>query len=268
LQQRGQAGTGCGALQGRRALVTGSTGGLGLAVAETLAAAGCEILLHGLLLPEEAGTICETLARAHEVPVSYHHADLAAPAAVTAMMQAAGPVDILVNNAATRHFGPVDAMPPEHWDADLAVNLSAAFHTIRLALPAMRAKGWGRIVNMSSIYGLIGAVERVGYVVTKTALIGLTRAVALETARQGITCNALCPGTTLTPGIEARMRDSMASGGLDWEQATARMLAGKQPTGRFVQVEAVAGLVGFLCSEAGRDMTGAVLPVDGAWSAT
>jgi 3-hydroxybutyrate dehydrogenase len=268
LQQRGQAGAGRGGLHGRRALVTGSTGGLGLAVAESLAAEGCEILLHGLLLPEEARATCVALAAAHDVAVSYHHADLADPVATAAMMRAAGPIDILVNNAATRHFGPVDAMLPEHWDADLAVNLSAAFHTIRLALPAMRAKGWGRIVNMSSIYGLIGAVERVGYVVTKTALIGLTRAVALETARQGITCNALCPGTTLTPGIEARMRDSMASGGLDWEQAAARMLAGKQPTGRFVQVEAVAGLVGFLCSEAGRDMTGAVLPVDGAWSAT
>lgn len=262
VQQDG-AGTGR-----RRALVTGSTGGLGLAVAGALAAMGCDIVLHGLLAEGAAAELCGGLSRRHGVAVRYHRADLADAAAIAAMMAAAGEVDILVNNAATRHFAPIEAMPPEDWEADLAVNLTAAFHTIRLALPGMRARGWGRIVNMSSIYGLVGATDRVGYVATKTALIGLTRAVALETARQGITCNALCPGTTLTPGIEERIRAAMAGGALDRAAASSHILAGKQPSGRFIAAEAVAGLVAFLCSEAGRDLTGAALPVDGGWSAT
>lgn len=256
-----------GGLWGRRALVTGSTGGLGLAVAEALAASGCAIVLHGLLAPDAAEAVRAELAARYGVAVAYRRADLASPAEIEALMAAAGPLDILVNNAATRHFGTIDAMPPADWDADLAVNLSAAFHTIRLALPGMRARGWGRIVNMSSIYGLIGAAERVGYVVTKTALLGLTRAVALETARQGITCNAICPGTTLTPGIEARIETAMAERHQDRAAAEAAVLAGKQPSGRFVQASAVAGLVGFLCSAAGADLTGAALPVDGGWSA-
>ncbi|MDJ0388729.1 SDR family oxidoreductase [Roseomonas sp. E05] len=255
-------------LQGRLALITGSTGGLGLAVAHRLAADGCGILLHGLLEPGAAAAICGALAAEHGVSVTYHRADLRHPEATAAMLQAAGAIDILVNNAATRHFASVDAMPRADWDDDIAVNLSAAFDTIRLALPAMRQRGWGRIVNMSSIYGLIGTVDRVGYVVTKTALIGLTRAVALETARQGITCNALCPGTSLTPGIEARIHDAMTARGLDRAAAEAGVLTGKQPSGRFVQLGAVAGLVGFLCSDAAGDITGAALPVDGGWSAS
>ncbi|MBP0446985.1 SDR family oxidoreductase [Roseomonas sp. SSH11] len=255
-------------LRGRLALVTGSTGGLGLAVARRLAADGCDILLHGLAPAEEAEETRTALERDFGVDVAYHRADLAQPAQIEVLMAEAGRVDILVNNAATRHFAPVDAMPPEHWDADLAVNLSAAFHTIRLALPAMRAAGWGRIVNMSSIYGLIGTPDRVGYVVTKTGLIGLTRAVAIETARMGITCNALCPGTSLTPGIDQRIQGVMEADGLDRDGATAAVLRGKQPTGRFVETTAVADMVAFLCSESGRDVTGAVLPMDGGWSAS
>ncbi|WP_207553535.1 SDR family oxidoreductase [Teichococcus deserti] len=253
-------------MQGRRALITGSTGGLGLAVAEVLAAQGCALHLHGLATADEAGPVRAGLAARHGVDVAYHRADLADPAAIAALMAGVGPIDILVNNAATRHFGPIEKMPAEDWDADIAVNLSAAFHCIRLALPAMQAAGFGRILNMSSIYGLVGAVDRVGYVVTKTALIGLTRAVALETAKQGITCNALCPGTSLTPGIETRIEAAMQRGELR-EAATAAVLHGKQPTGRFIGLEAVAGLAAWLCSEAAADLTGAALPVDGGWSA-
>ncbi len=172
-----------------------------------------------------------------------------------------------MNNAATRHFAPVEEMPPADWDADIAVNLSAAFHLIRLTLPAMRRQGFGRIVNISSIYGLVGTAGRVGYVTTKTALIGLTRAVALETVRSGVTCNALCPGSTLTPDIEARLQRAMAASGMDHATAAARFLEGKQPSGRFVAAEAIAAAVALLCSPDSGDITGIALPVDGGWSA-
>jgi 3-hydroxybutyrate dehydrogenase len=254
-----------GGLRGRTALVTGSTGGIGHAVAASLAAAGCDLLLHGLASEGEAATAVEAIAARHEVAIRYHQADLGSLAAVEAMARAAGPVDILVNNAVCRHFGPLEQVRPEDWDTDLAVNLSAAFHLIRLTLPGMRARGFGRIVNMSSIYGLVGAPGRIGYVTTKTALIGLTRAVALETAEANITCNALCPGTTLTPNIEERIRASTGPAGR--AEAEARFLAGKQPTGRFVEPSAVGDMVAFLCGPAGRDITGAVLPMDGGWSA-
>ena len=252
----------------RRALITGSTGGLGLAVARALAAQGHAVLLHGLAEPAEAEAACAAIARDFGVAAAYHRADLADPAAISGLMAWAGPVDILVNNAATRHFGPTEAMAPDDWDADLAINLSAAFHTIRLVLPGMRERGWGRIVNISSIYGLIGAAGRVGYVTTKTALIGLTRAVAAETARDNITCNAVCPATTLTPGIEARITTAMERNGVTRAEAEADVLRGKQPTGRFVEASAVAAMIATLCSEAGRDVTGAALPMDGGWSTT
>jgi len=255
------------ALAGRTALVTGSTGGIGLAVAEALAAQGCGIVLHGLATEAEAAAPLAALRARHGVAARYHRCDLAEPAAIAAMLAAVGAPDILVHNAATRHFGPVEETTPEAWDTDIAVNLSAAFHLVRLGLPAMRARGWGRIIVMSSIYGLVGATGRIGYVTTKTALIGLARAVALETAGSGITCNALCPGSTLTPNIEGRIRAAMAERGLDEAAAAARFLAGKQPSGRFVSAAAIGAFAAFLCGEAARDITGVALPIDGAWSA-
>jgi 3-hydroxybutyrate dehydrogenase len=254
-------------LNGRLALITGSTGGIGLAVAEALAALGCGIALHGLAPAAEGEAVAAALASRHGIPVRYHHAELADPMAIEALVAQAGSPDILVNNAATRHFGPVEATSREAWDEDIAVNLSAAFHLIRLTLPGMRARGWGRVVNMSSIYGRIGATGRIGYVVTKTALIGLTRGVALETAGSGITCNALCPGSTLTPNIAGRIRAAMAASGADEATETARFLAGKQPGGQFVEASAIGAMVAFLCGPAGRDITGAELPIDGGWSA-
>jgi 3-hydroxybutyrate dehydrogenase len=175
-------------------------------------------------------------------------------------------LDIVVNNAVVRQFVAVEEMPVAGWDRSIAVNLSAAFHTIRLALPGMRQRGFGRIVNVSSIYGLIGAANRADYVTTKTALIGLTRAVALETAQVDITCNAICPGTVPTPAIQDRIRGIASGSGISEEEAARDYLATRQPSGRFIALEGVAAMVAFLCGPGGRDITGAALPIDGAWS--
>jgi 3-hydroxybutyrate dehydrogenase len=258
------------ALSGRTALVTGSTGGIGLAIAEGLAASGCAVTIHGLLPAADGDAIADELAVRHAVSATYRTADLATTGGVDALMDGlgAGP-DILVNNAVTRHLLPIEQMTPAAWDADLAVNLSAPFHAIRRALPGMRARGWGRIVNMSSVYGLFGGAGRVGYVTTKTALIGLTRAVAMETVQDGITCNALCPGSTPTPAIESRIAAGMAARGqTDRDAAIAEFLGAKQPTRRFIRPEAIAAMVVFVCSPAGDDITGAALPIDGGWTAS
>jgi 3-hydroxybutyrate dehydrogenase len=254
-------------MRGRVALVTGSTGGIGLAVAQALAAQGCDLILHGQADPLEVAPTLRDLSRTHSIRARYHAAELAEPDAIAAMLDKVGGIDVLVNNAAIRHFGPIEGMAPADWNLDLAVNLSAAFHLIRLALPGMRERGWGRIINMSSIYGLVGATNRVGYVTTKTALIGLTRAVALEAAQSGITCNAICAGTTLTPNIESRIHATMAAAGLDLAAATAQFLDGKNPSGRTIEASAIGAMVAFLCGEAGRDITGTALPMDGGWSA-
>ncbi len=251
-------------LSGRSALITGSTAGLGLAIAQALAAAGCRVTLHGLLPGAEGAMIAGDLP----VPGRYAQADLRDVDAIAALVDAAAP-DIVVNNAVTRHFGLIEDADPAGWDEDIAVNLSSAFHTTRLTVPRMKAQGYGRIINISSIYGLVGATERVGYVATKHALIGLTRAVALELApHAGLTCNALCPGSVPTPAIEARIAAGMAARGeTDRDAAVAAFLAGKQPTRRFVAAERVAALAAFLCGPDGEDITGAALPLDGAWSA-
>jgi len=258
-------------LRGKCALVTGSTQGLGLAAAEQFAAAGCDVVLNGLGDAAAIEHARERIARTHGVRAHYSGANLQHQSGVERLMADAldtfGAVDILVNNAVVRHTAPVDQFPVASWDEAMAVNLSAAFHTIRLALPAMRARRWGRIINVSSIYGWRGAANRVSYVTTKTALIGLTRAVALETTADNITCNAVCPGTTETP-IHQEAIDRMMAGGLTREDAERRFFAGKQPTGRFIPAQHVAALMLFLCSDEAADITGAALPVDGAWAAS
>jgi len=236
-------------LQGKTALITGSTQGLGLATAKQFAAAGCRIIDNGL----QGG--------------NYIGADLRDPAQIETMIQAAGPIDILVNNAVVRHTAPIERFAPENWDESISVNLSAAFHTIRLALPAMKSRGWGRIVNVSSIYGQRGVANRAGYVTTKTALIGLTRAVALEVVGTGVTCNAVCPGTTETPVHEATIESMMKREGLSRADAEKQFLTGKQPTGKIIAADDVAAMIVYLCGPSSGDINGSVFPIDAGWSA-
>ena len=254
-------------LKGKWALVTGATAGLGLAVAESLAGAGASIVLHDLNEPAEARDRLRTQFGVEAVSVA---ADLSKRAAIEAMMAGLlgriGAVDILVNNAVVRHFSPVEHFPPEKWDEALAVNLSAPFHLIRLALPGMKQRKWGRIINMASFYSTRAVADRIDYVTTKTAIVGMTRAVAIETTKSGITCNALCPGTLPTPAIQGKIAGIAASEGRSIEETTGDYLATRQPTGRFVALEAVGAMAAFLCSPAAQDITGATLPIDGGWS--
>src|SRR6478609_4576154 len=254
-------------LKGKWALVTGATAGLGYAVAESLASAGANIILHDLIEPVQSR---DRLHAQFGVDVASVTADLSHRAAIEAMMadlQARfGGIDILVNNAVVRHFSPVEHFPPERWDEALAVNLSAPFHLIRLALPGMKQRKWGRIINMASIYSTRAVVDRIDYVTTKTAILGMTRAVAIETTKTGITCNALCPGTLPTPAIQGKIAGIAASEGRSVDDTTSDYLASRQPTRRFIALEAVGAMAVFLCSPAAQDITGATLPIDGGWS--
>ncbi|XNU16992.1 SDR family oxidoreductase [Bordetella pertussis] len=258
-------------LHGRCALITGAEAGLGLAIADTLARSGADIVMHCLQANESARQAQAALAREPRragAAAAGRPADVDQIEAMAAQALAELPrLDILVNNAVVRHFEPAHELPRAHWDESLAVNLSAAFHLARLALPGMLAQGWGRIINLSSVYGAGAAANRVGYVTTKTALLGLTRALAVETAASGITSNAVAPGTAPTPAIVGRITEIARRDGVAQEQAEREYLAARQPTGRFVAMENVAALVAFLCSDAGRDITGATLPIDGGWTA-
>jgi 3-hydroxybutyrate dehydrogenase len=255
-------------LNGKCALVTGSTAGLGYAIAESLARSEAHVVLHGL---EDATAARDSIKGRFGVEAASVVADLTKPPEIERMVESVfarfGGIDILVNNAVVRHFAPVESFPPERWEEALAVNLSAPFHLIRLTLPAMIQRGWGRIVNMASIYSTRAVQNRIDYVTTKTGLLGMTRTVALETAKTGVTCNALCPGTVPSPAIEARIASIAMSQGISAEEATQRYLAERQPSARFVSMENVGSMVMFLCSPAGQDVTGATLPIDGGWSA-
>ncbi len=257
-------------LVGKCALITGSTQGLGLAAAKRFAAAGCNVVINGLGDQREIDAVRAAIEKEQGVRTMYCNADLARADEIEHMVAASiktfGGIDILVNNAVVRHAAKVDDFPPEAWDHGIAVNLTAAFHTIRLALPGMRARNWGRIINVSSIYGLIGGVNRINYVTCKTALIGMTRAVALETRGHDITCNALCPGTVETPVHVQTIENMMETESISHAEAERRFLASKQPGGRFIAAEDVAAMMLFLCGPESRDITGAALPIDGGWS--
>ena len=234
-------------LKGKWVLVTGATAGLGLAVAESLAGAGANIVLHDLVEPNETGDRLRSRFGVEAVSVA---ADLSQRWSIETMMAdllgRLGAIDILVNNAVVRHFAPVEDFAPERWEEAIAVNLSAPFHLIRLALPAMKNRGWGRIINMASVYSTRAVANRIDYVTTKTAILGMTRAVAIETITSGITCNALCPGTLPTPAIEGKIASIAAAEGRSVDEATRDYLSTRQPTGRFIAMEAVGAMAVFL----------------------
>jgi 3-hydroxybutyrate dehydrogenase len=258
-------------LEGRVAVVTGSTSGIGLGIADALAQQGAMIVLNGFGDADEIAQLCHVLSARRDVSVRHDPADMSDPHAVAGMIARSedtfGAVDILVANAGIQHVGPVETFPPEKWDAILAINLSSAFHAVRAALPGMRQRGWGRIVNIASAHGLIGSPFKSAYVAAKHGVLGLTKVVALEAAEAGITCNAVCPGYVWTPLVEAQVAQLAAAHGLPEAAVIRQVFLAEQPTRRFVTVEEVAGTVAFLCSPAAASITGTAIPVDGGWTA-
>ena len=258
-------------LRGKTALVTGSSSGIGLGIATRLAAEGANIVLNGFGEAAQIERLRAELGAAHGVAVLYDGADMSKPEAVAAMLAGAisrfGAVDILVNNAGIQHVAPVDEFPPDKWDAIIAINLSSSFHTVRAALPAMKARRWGRIINIASAHALVASPYKSAYVAAKHGVAGFTKTVALEVAEQGITVNAICPGYVLTPLVEKQIPDTARARGIS-EQAVKRdVLLAAQPTKKFVGVEEIADLAAFLCSPGAASITGAVLPIDGGWTA-
>lgn len=258
-------------LEGKTALVTGSTSGIGLGMARALAGQGANLMLNGFGDRGEIERVRDELERTHNVRVMHNSANLMHANEIYEMVEwtcaQLGPIDILINNAGIQFISPVEDLPRDKWDAILATNLSAAFHAIHDALPFMKRNGWGRIINTASAHGLVASVNKSAYVAAKHGLIGLTKAVALETAASGITCNAICPGWVRTPLVERQIEARSQQAGIDIEAAAEQLLTEKQPTRQFVTVEQVAELVVFLCSDAAAQITGAAIPMDGGWTA-
>jgi 3-hydroxybutyrate dehydrogenase len=258
-------------LNDKSAIVTGSTSGIGLAIAEALAAHGVKLMLNGFGDAKHIESLRARLEREHGVQVVYSGADMASPGQVRTMVEEAerahGAVDILVNNAGIQHVAPVDEFPTEKWDAILAVNLSSAFHAIRGALPGMKRRGWGRIVNIASAHGLVASPFKSAYIAAKHGLVGLTKTVALETVRQGITCNAICPGYVLTPLVEKQIDDQARVHTIPRPEVIERVILERQPSKQFVQVQEVAQLALFLCGDGAASITGAAISIDGGWVA-
>ncbi|GGW22312.1 3-hydroxybutyrate dehydrogenase [Gemmobacter lanyuensis] len=254
-------------LQGKRAIVTGSNSGIGLGVAVELAKAGAEIVLNSFTDRDEDHALAARLAAETGVPVRYIAADMSKGADCRALVEKAGGCDILVNNAGIQHVAPVEEFPVEKWDAILAINLSSAFHTTAAALPGMKAKGWGRIINIASAHGLTASPFKSAYVAAKHGVVGLTKTVALEVAGQGITCNAICPGYVLTPLVEAQIPDQMKVHDMDRETVIREVMLQRQPSRQFATTEQLGGTVVFLASAAADQITGTTLSVDGGWTA-
>jgi 3-hydroxybutyrate dehydrogenase len=258
-------------LKGKAAIVTGSTSGIGLGIARALAAEGVNVVLNGFGDPDQIRQIRGELESAHGVRTIHSGADMSRPAEIhTMVVEAAkifGSVDILVNNAGIQYVAPVDEFPPEKWDAIIAINLNSAFHTIRAALPGMKAKGWGRIVNVASAHGLVASPFKSAYIAAKHGLVGLTKTVALETAGKGITCNAVCPGYVLTPLVEKQIDDQAKVHKIPRDEVISKVILERQPSKEFVKIEEVAALTLFLCGDGAASVTGTTLSIDGGWTA-
>jgi 3-hydroxybutyrate dehydrogenase len=258
-------------LNGKCALITGSTSGIGLGIARRLAAAGANIVLNGFGDADEIEQLRGAIERECGVRAIHDGADMADADAIESLMARAakefGAIDILVNNAGIQHVAAVDEFPVDKWNAILAINLTAAFHTTRLALPAMKSSGWGRIVNVASAHALVASPYKSAYVAAKHGIAGFTKAVALEVAPQCITVNAVCPGYVLTPLVEKQIPDTARARGISEQEVIRDVLLQAQPTKRFVSVDEVAGFVAFLCGDDAASITGAVLPIDGGWTA-
>ncbi len=254
-------------LKGKTALVTGSTSGIGLGIAKALAEQGANIMMNGF--GEKEAAMAEV--KAFGVEVDYHGADMSKPAEIEAMMQAAekrfGAVDILVNNAGIQHVANIEDFPTDRWDAIIAINLSSAFHTSRLALPGMKQRNWGRIINLASVHGLVASAQKSAYVAAKHGIVGLTKVTALETAQTGVTCNAICPGWVLTPLVQKQVDARAEKDQVSNEEAKKRLLSEKQPSGEFVTPEQLAALAVFFCSPAATQVRGVAWNMDGAWAA-
>ncbi|HEV8096894.1 MAG TPA: 3-hydroxybutyrate dehydrogenase [Burkholderiales bacterium] len=257
--------------KGKTALVTGSTSGIGLGIARRLAAGGANLVLNGFGAAGEIEKLRAGLASEHEVAVAYDGADMSKAEAIEAMMRNAiarfGSVDLLVNNAGIQHVAPIDEFPLDQWNAIIAINLSATFHTTRIALAAMKKKRWGRIVNIASAHALVASPFKSAYVAAKHGVAGFTKAAALEVAEQGITVNAICPGYVRTPLVEKQIPDQAKARGISEQQVIRDVLLAVQPTRQFVTVEQVAALTAFLCTDEAASITGAMLPIDGGWTA-
>jgi 3-hydroxybutyrate dehydrogenase len=258
-------------LKGKVALVTGSTSGIGLGIAKALAAEGADLVLNGFGEAQAIERLRKEVAKAHGVKVTYSGADMMKPSEIVGMIETAtrehGSVDIVINNAGIQHVAPVHEFPVERWDAVIAINLSAPFHITRAVLPQMLARNWGRIINIASTHGFVASVDKSAYVASKHGLEGFTKAVALETATTGVTCNAICPGWVLTPLVQKQIDDLAEREKLSGDEAKVKLLGDKQPSLEFTTPEQLGALAVFLCSDAAVNIRGTALPVDGGWLA-
>lgn len=258
-------------LSGKTALVTGSTSGIGLGIARSLAEQGANIVFNGFGDAQQIEKLYTDVGTEFGVQTAYHNADMSKPLEIEAMMRFAadkfGGVDVLVNNAGIQHVATVDEFPAEKWDAIIAINLTSAFHTSRLAIPGMKQKNWGRIINLASVHGLVGSAGKSAYVAAKHGLVGFTKVTALELAATGVTCNAICPGWVLTPLVQKQVDDRAARDGLSNEAAKKALLSEKQPSGEFVIPAELGALAVFFCSPAGDQVRGVAWNMDGGWAA-
>ena len=258
-------------MRGRTAVVTGSTSGIGKGIAAALAEAGANVMLNGFGDAGEIEAQRVDLETRFAIKAGYHDGDMTKPAEIRALVAEAearfGQVDILVNNAGIQHTDKIEDFPDDRWDAVIAINLSSSFHTTKAVVGGMKQRGWGRIVNISSVHGLVASVEKVAYIAAKHGLIGMTKVTALETAGTGVTCNAICPGWVKTPLVMTQIQARADQDSISTDQATVDLLSEKQPSGQFTTIEQLGATAVFLCSDAASNMSGTTMTLDGAWSA-